>query len=188
MSTPQLWNGKPTTNGSIIIPMDAYQFYTPSEFNASVFVPNNDSTLHVEVPSQKKAQSLMDLRTMDSTNTLVPEKTWQPWMNQSLPRTTSGMVYPNYSVSLDRRVPVQKMQKFASMDDLNEVDKSGHIIKNRTGFYAQPIANFGVPIYYGPLDGPDFLIYRKQVDKLSSKNSLSNTSTDDVQKYRDVAL
>lgn len=133
----------------------------------------------------KKCQSLMDLRTLDEIPPL--EKVRQPWMAQSITQTNST-IYPNYALSLDRKSHT-KIHKFASLDDLNELNTStGHVIKNRTGFYAQPIANYGVPIYYGPLDGPDFLIYRKQIDKMSSKNSLSNTSTDDVQKYRDVAL
>lgn len=109
--------------------------------------------------------------------------------------------YPrsNYTLSLGRQAHT-KLPKFASLDELNQssthinlpdaVDgqRDTHLIRNRTGFYAQPVENYGVPIYYGPLDGPDFLIYKKQVDKLSSKNSLSNASAEDVQKYRDVAL
>lgn len=131
----------------------------------------------------------MDLRALED-NALSQEKLWQPWMAQSVTHT-NGTIFPNYALSLDRKQQTT-IQKFASLDDLNDLNRSaigsGHVIKNRTGFYAQPIANYGVPIYYGPLDGPDFLIYKKQIDKMSSKNSLSNTSTDDVQKYRDVAL
>lgn len=132
----------------------------------------------------------MDLRTLED-NSLTQEKIWQPWMAQAVTHTqTNGTIYPNYALSLDRKSHT-KIHKFASLDDLNELNSNGiggGLIKNRSGFYAQPIANYGVPIYYGPLDGPDFLIYKKQIDKMSSKNSLSNTSTDDVQKYRDVAL
>lgn len=179
-STPQLWNGN-APQANLLFPFDAYQYHTQSEFNASIFVPNvNNEIQQLDVPAQKKAQSLMDLRNIDE-NPLIPEKIWHPWVAQTITRTNSGAVYPNYAVSLDRKVN-SKLHKFASLDDLNEANKNGHIIQNRTGFYAQPIANYGVPIYYGPLDGPDFLIYKKQVDKLSSKNSLSNTSTDDVQK------
>lgn len=126
---------------------------------------------------------MLDLRTTNDHQT-QSEKTGQPWMTQSLSKPN---LTPNYVLSLDRKAPT-KMQKCASMDNLNDPNKNSYVIKNRTGFYAQPIANYGVPIYYGPLDGPDFLIYKKQIDKLSSKNSLSNTSADDVQKYRDVAL
>lgn len=130
----------------------------------------------------------MDLRILED-HPIIEDKlmqNWQTWMTQSITRSNST-AYPNYAQSLDRR-PHSKMTKFASLDDLNDTNKGSHIIKHRTGFYAQPIENYGVPIYYGPLDGPDFLIYKKQIDKFSSKNSLSNTSTDDVQKYRDVAL
>lgn len=149
----------------------------------------------------KKCQSLMDLRTLED-KPLTQEKSWLPWMAQTVTQTqTNGTIYPNYGLSLDRKCHA-KIHKFASLDDLNELNANcgldgggvidsgigGGLIKNRTGFYAQPIANYGVPIYYGPLDGPDFLIYKKQIDKMSSKNSLSNTSTEDVQKYRDVAL
>lgn len=141
----------------------------------------------------------MDLRTLED-NSINQEKSWQPWMAQTLTQT-NGTIFPNYALSLDRKTQT-KIQKFASLDDLNDLNRGnsggdvvvgsggvgGGLIKHRSGFYAQPIANYGVPIYYGPLDGPDFLIYKKQMDKMSSKNSLSNTSTDDVQKYRDVAL
>ena len=136
----------------------------------------------------KKARSLMDLRMIDDPPIIENQiqDYWQPWMSQPMSRRNST-VYPHYTLSLNRHSQ-QKVTKFASLDNLNDTEKESHIIKHRTGFYAQPIANYGVPIYYGPLDGPDFLIYRKQVDKLSSKNSLTTTSTDDVQKYRDVAL
>lgn len=131
----------------------------------------------------------MDLRILED-NPVIDEKltqNWQTWMTQPTAGPKSN-AYPNYAQSLDRKIHT-KMTKFASLDNLNDTAYSGsHIIQHRTGFYAQPIENYGVPIYYGPLDGPDFLIYKKQVDKFSSKNSLSNTSTDDVQKYRDVAL
>lgn len=98
--------------------------------------------------------------------------------------TTSAIV-PNYMLhGKNKNTSPVKMKKFASYDGLNDVrGESSHIIKNRTGFYAQPVENYGVPIYYGPIDGPDFIIYRKQTeDKLASKNSLDNNSVDDVQK------
>lgn len=120
----------------------------------------------------------MDLRILDD-NDGDNKSVCFPTISNSMIETTDTAMFSNSGVS--------RMQKYASMDALNDMNKR-HVIKNRTGFYAQPIANYGVPIYYGPLDGPDFLIYRKQVDKLSSKNSLSNASADDVQKYRDVAL
>lgn len=102
---------------------------------------------------------------------------------------TSSAIIPNYVLSLDRKTNLNsKIPKYASVDALNDLNKATHVIRNRTGFYAQPIPNYGVPIYYGPLDGPDFLVYKKQMDRLNSKNSLSNASADDVQKYRDVQL
>ncbi|RZC41651.1 uncharacterized protein BDFB_010598, partial [Asbolus verrucosus] len=173
-STPQIWNST-LPNNLASIQFDGFQYCTTqSEFNASIFMPNfvsNDMTL------SKKAQSLMDLRLLDDNQ----EKINFPLVSKTVTETSSAII-PNYDVGEPR------LAKYASVDALNDVNKAGHVIKNRTGFYAQPIANYGVPIYYGPLDGPDFLIYRKQVDKLSSKNSLSNASADDVQKYRDVAL
>lgn len=133
-----------------------------------------------------KAQSMMDLRFSDTASVLgekIPED-----FSSSLSETRS-VIIPNYALSLDRKVHRHsKIPKYPSVDALNNTNKSSHIIRNRTGFYAQPVANYGVPIYYGPLDGPDFLIYKKQVDRLNSKNSLSNASADDVQKYRDVQL
>lgn len=130
----------------------------------------------------------MDLRLLEDS-TLPSDKFTQqiqPWLQQSITETTSAII-PNYQSEIVEN-PAPRLTKCASVDALNEVNKGSHIIKNRTGFYAQPIANYGVPIYYGPLDGPDFLIYKKQVDRLTSKNSLSNASADDVQKYRDIAL
>lgn len=176
-STPQIWGGNVPNN----YPFDSYQFCTTqSEFNASVFMPKfiNDANA---TDQAKKAQSLMDLRGLDE-KTLTSQ--YQPWISQS---HAPSVMPPQYTLSLGRKAAT-KLPKFASLEDLNEVKEDGHMIRNRTGFYAQPIESFGVPIYYGPLDGPDFLIYKKQIDKLSSKNSLSNTSADDVQKYRDVAL
>lgn len=127
----------------------------------------------------------MDLRFSD-TASMLGDKHADPWLSQSLTETSSAII-PGYGLSLDRKTSRQsKIPKYASVDALN--NRGSHIIRNRTGFYAQPIANYGVPIYYGPLDGPDFLIYKKQVDRLNSKNSLSNASADDVQKYRDVQL
>ncbi|KAJ8963318.1 hypothetical protein NQ318_018787 [Aromia moschata] len=137
----------------------------------------------------KKAQSLMDLRILED-QVAVSEKLGnqlQPWMSQSITETSSAIL-PNYRSPLNENSVGPRLTKCASVDALNEVNKGGHIIRNRSGFYAQPIADYGVPIYYGPLDGPDFLIYKKKVDRLTSKNSLSNASADDVQKYRDVAL
>ncbi|KAJ8940754.1 hypothetical protein NQ314_010616 [Rhamnusium bicolor] len=131
----------------------------------------------------------MDLRLLED-HTIIDEKLGhqiQPWMTHSITETSSAII-PNYHISPDIKLNPPRLTKCASVDALNEINKESHIIRNRTGFYAQPIANYGVPIYYGPLDGPDFLIYKKQVDRLTSKNSLSNASADDVQKYRDVAL
>lgn len=144
--------------------------------------------------SGKKAQSLMDLRLLDDY-AIMNEKLQQqiqPWMSQSITETTSAII-PSYHIFDNKQTTpttttTPRLTKCASVDALNDINKDSYIIKNRTGFYAQPIANYGVPIYYGPLDGPDFLIYKKQIDKLTSKNSLSNASADDVQKYRDVAL
>ncbi|KAB0792135.1 hypothetical protein PPYR_14096 [Photinus pyralis] len=184
-SMPQLWNGN-IPNNLASLPFEGYQFCTTqSEFNASIFVPNYVNE-DAQLPPAKKAQSLMDLRTIEDSLPLGNEKfnqQWQPWMSQSITETSS-VILPNYTKSTEK----PRISKYASVDALNDINRNHHIIKNRTGFYAQPIANYGVPIYYGPLDGPDFLIYKKKLDKLNSKNSISNTSVDDVQKYRDVAL
>lgn len=96
---------------------------------------------------------------------------------------TTSAILPGYRIPNNKK-SIAKMKKFSSFDDLNEVsDSSNRVIKNKTGFYAQQVENYGVPIYYGPLDGPDFIIYKKQTeDKLASKNSLDNNSIDDVQK------
>ncbi|KAK5649144.1 hypothetical protein RI129_004036 [Pyrocoelia pectoralis] len=184
-SMPQLWNGNiPNNLGSL--PFEGYQFCTTqSEFNASIFVPNYINE-DIQLSPTKKAQSLMDLRTIEDSLPLGNEKfnqQWQPWMSQSITETSS-VILPNYTNTTEK----PRISKYASVDALNDINRNHHIIKNRTGFYAQPIANYGVPIYYGPLDGPDFLIYKKKLDKLNSKSSISNTSVDDVQKYRDVAL
>lgn len=132
----------------------------------------------------------MDLRFNDVSSMLVekiPEEVTD----------ASSAIIPGYALSLDRKLIPQrsnpKLPKYASVDALNNINNNdgtsgSYVIRNRTGFYAQPLPNYGVPIYYGPLDGPDFLIYKKQMDKLTSKNSLSNASADDVQKYRDVQL
>ncbi|XP_022911911.1 uncharacterized protein [Onthophagus taurus] len=185
-SMPLLWNtAVPNNLGPFLF--DGYQFCTTSEFNASVFVPKSSLTDGSNEAAVKKSQSLMDLRILED-HPIIEEKLapiypqWTPGQFLENDRT-----YPGYTLSLNRRTS-SKMTKFASLDNLNEDNKGSHIIQHRTGFYAQPIENYGVPIYYGPLDGPDFLIYKKQIDKFNSKNSLSNTSTDDVQKYRDVAL
>ncbi|KAK9730112.1 hypothetical protein QE152_g15461 [Popillia japonica] len=189
-SMPVLWNGS-IPNNMAPCPFDGYQFCTTqSEFNASVFIPKYSSNEVSNEYQTKKAQSLMDLRILEDQPVIEDKllQNWHTWMSQSMTRPkTTPSPYPTYAQSLDRRTQ-SKLTKFASLDDLNDINQGSHIIKHRTGFYAQPIENYGVPIYYGPLDGPDFLIYKKQVDKFSSKNSLSNTSTDDVQKYRDVAL
>lgn len=109
-------------------------------------------------------------------------------MSQSITETSS-VILPAYNKHKNNQTNINpSLPKYASVDALNDRNRDQHIIRNRTGFYAQPIADYGVPIYYGPLDGPDFLIYKKQIDKINSKNSLSNNSVDDVQKYRDVAL
>lgn len=126
----------------------------------------------------------MDLYFLDEHPITNDESNYQREHSpQNISETTSAIV-SNCRVVNNKRSSPAKMKKFASFDGLNEVSREGnHIIKNRTGFYAQPIENYGVPIYYGPLDGPDFLIYRKQTeDKLASKNSLDNNSADDLHK------
>ncbi|XP_068894160.1 uncharacterized protein Rcd6 isoform X2 [Tenebrio molitor] len=174
-SNPQIWNGSVPNNLMASLQFDGFQFCTTqSEFNASIFMPNFVNDINMS----KKAQSLMDLRILDDS----PDKANYPSMTAKTITDTSSAIIPNFDSNHPR------IHKCASVDALNDINKSGHVIKNRTGFYAQSIPNYSVPIYYGPLDGPDFLIYKKQVDKLSSKNSLSNASADDVQKYRDVAL
>ncbi|KAK4884094.1 hypothetical protein RN001_000365 [Aquatica leii] len=171
-------------NGSIpnnltTIPFNVYQFCTTqSEFNASIFVPNFvNEDVQLSLPA-KKAQSLLDLRTIEDNLPLGHEKfnQWQPWMSQSITETNS-VILPTYPSKQDLN---PRLSKYASVDALNDINRNHHIIKNRSGFYAQPVANYGVPIYYGPLDGPDFLIYKKKLDKLNSKSSISNTSVDDV--------
>ncbi|KAF5270871.1 hypothetical protein FQA39_LY08316 [Lamprigera yunnana] len=185
-STSHLWNSN-IPNNLTSMPFNTYQFCTTqSEFNASIFVPSFiNEDLQISLPA-KKAQSLLDLRTIEDSLPLGHEKfhEWQPWMSQTI-TDTSSVILPNYPNKSEQKA---RLSKFASVDALNDINHSHHVIKNRTGFYAQPVANYGVPIYYGPLDGPDFLIYKKKLDKLNSKSSISNTSVDDVQKYRDVAL
>lgn len=132
----------------------------------------------------KKAQSMMDLHILDDqpVTSDPPNHQRNPYP-QSSSETISAII-PNYRLTNNKNTSQAGMKKFASYDGLNEVGGgSSHIIKNRTGFYAQPVENYGVPIYYGPLDGPDFIIYKKQTeDKLASKNSLDNNSIDDMQK------
>lgn len=102
---------------------------------------------------------------------------------QLISETTSAII-PNFRLTKNKTSSPAKIKKFASYDGLNEVGEgSSYIIKNKTGFYAQPMENYGVPIYYGPIDGPDFIIYKKQTeDKLASKNSLDNNSIDEKDK------
>ncbi|XP_045460863.1 uncharacterized protein LOC123671189 [Harmonia axyridis] len=189
LPSSHIWNGANMPN-NINVPLENYYFTTQSEFNASVFVPNQADP-DDSVPMSKKSQSMMDLRALDD-NTSLSRYRLSRWTQYPPPmREKSSVVQSNYNLSLRSNINRQqrtKLPRFASMDALDSSDKNSHIIRNRTGFYAQPIENYGVPIYYGPLDGPDFLIYKKQMDKLTSRNSLSNASVDDVQKYRDVAL
>lgn len=192
-------------NNMAPVAFDGYQFYTTqSEFNASIFVPNFANDMEMQLPGMKKpffisfvpasllflakkTQSLMDLRFND-TSSILGETYPSHYVSSSMLETSSAII-PNYALSLDRKPHrSSKIPKYASVDALNDLSKGTHVIRNRTGFYAQPIPNYGVPIYYGPLDGPDFLIYKRQMDRLNSKNSLSNASADDVQKYRDVQL
>lgn len=188
-SMPHLWN-----NIHVVpVPFGGYHFSTTtSEFNASVYMPAVENG---EMP-EKKSQSLTDLRFIDQPDGNLIYR--QRWISGSVNDSSSVIMPPtmylentgskkamseiNYST-----VP-SKMYRCRSVDALNRTNKSSHIISNRSGFYAQPMENYGVPIYYGPLDGPDFLIYKKQMERLNSKNSLSNASADDVEKYRDVAL
>ncbi|XP_050296837.1 uncharacterized protein LOC126736502 [Anthonomus grandis grandis] len=193
-SMPHLWNNMHMMPTSI--PYGGYHFSTTtSEFNASVYLPrmgNGDLT------SDKKAKSLVDLRYIDYPSMAYA----QQWLNHGNPHgisDTSSVIMPpsNYP---EKRPPPRamseinyssapsKLSRYKSMDTLSDTSKSSHIIKNRSGFYAQPMENYGVPIYYGPLDGPDFLIYKKQLERLNSRNSLSNASADEITKYRDVAL
>ncbi|XP_018322921.1 uncharacterized protein LOC108735459 [Agrilus planipennis] len=187
MSNPQIWNGNLLNNAFM------YQYgLSESEFNASTFSPSQMVHSDKQI---KKAQSLIDFPTVDE----IPIKEnlkqqWQPWMSSTL--ETNSVIMPTYNtystynprMLAKCNMSVDVLKKYASMDALNDINRNHHIIRHRTGFYAQPLPDCDVPIYYGPLDGPDFLIYKKKMDKLTSKNSLSNTSTDDVQKYRDVAL
>lgn len=166
---------------------------TTSEFNASIYVPNfappnrgfniagttNKTSLknHPNIfLTAKRTQSLMDLRNIkeEESNNEKQIQSWDPWMTQSL--TDTPTVIPTYTFSLDRKLSPRGSK---SMDNLNF---SGSL-RSRNSFFEQASHEYGLPIYYGPLHGPDFLVFKKQI----SKNSLSNTS-DDLQKYRDVAL
>lgn len=135
----------------------------------------------------KKSQSMNDLRSIDEKN-LYRDKV-NLWFTQNIDDTNAAI--PNYNLTVryqntNRHIPRPQLQKYVSVEDLND---NSQIIRNKTGFYARPIENYGVPIYYGPLDGPDFLIYKKQMEKLTSKNSLESTnSVEEVEKIRDVAL
>lgn len=142
--------------------------------------------------SDKKAHSMMDLRFLDHPNSLSYA---QEWLNDSgsLAGYLQSPVYcdkppPRAMSEVNYSTLPTKLSRCKSMDALDENDKGSHIIQNRSGFYARPMENYGVPIYYGPLDGPDFLIYKKQLERLNSRNSLSNNSADEISKYRDVAL
>ncbi|KAL1501011.1 hypothetical protein ABEB36_006417 [Hypothenemus hampei] len=165
-SMPQLWNNHNYNFHMVPLAYPPAGFNYSSEFNASIFVPDQSELIYPE----KKSHSLVDLRFLDYT--------FPRW-----PAVGKAMSEVNYAATL----PSTKLTRCQSMDGgLNE---DGHsIIKNRTGFYARPLENYGVPIYYGPLDGPDFLIYKKQLERLNSRNSLSNNSADEISKYRDVAL
>lgn len=133
----------------------------------------------------------MDLRLLDHPSNISYAQQWlsgsihdpnmmqQSFYGEKPPKKAMSEI--NYST-----VP-SKLSRCKSVETLDG-GKSGHIIRNRSGFYAQPMENYGVPIYYGPLDGPDFLIYKKQLERLNSRNSLSNNSADEISKYRDVAL
>lgn len=136
----------------------------------------------------------MDLRLLDHPSNMTYA---QQWLSGSIKDSSSVIMPPtNYNKQPPPRAMSEinystlpsKLSRCKSVDALNGNDKSSHIIRNRSGFYAQPMENYGVPIYYGPLDGPDFLIYKKQLERLNSRNSLSNTSADEISKYRDVAL
>lgn len=174
-SIPNIWSGS-LPNNLATFPLNGLQFCTTqSEFNASIYVPNIIHQQGFE-SSAKRAQSLMDLRNAKE-ELLYNEKlnqSWYPFMTQSL--TESSTVIPTYTFSLDRKLNPRGFSK--SLENLN-INGS---IRSRNSFYEQQ-PECGLPIYYGPLHGPDFLVYKKQV----SKNSLSNAS-DDLQKYRDVAL
>ncbi|CAG9772718.1 unnamed protein product [Ceutorhynchus assimilis] len=172
-SMPHLWN-----NMHLMVPYGGYQYSTStttSEFNASVFVPVEFDN------SEKKSQSLMDLRFLD-------QQQWLPDHQDLIIPPTKPQMRAMSEINYSTLPSKLSMSRYKSMDDIDGDPKTSHIIRNRTGFYAQPIENYGVPIYYGPLDGPDFLIYKKQLERLNSRNSLSNTSADEISKYRDVAL
>lgn len=131
--------------------------------------------------SGKKAQSMMDLHFLDD-QPISGDQQYHQTNSPRLISETASAIVPNFRLTNNQKCSPTKMKKFASFDGLNEASGS-HIIKNKTGFYAQPMQDYGVPIYYGPLDGPDFIIYKKQTeDKLASKNSLDNNSNNDLQK------
>lgn len=117
----------------------------------------------------------MDLRNIKEEEPQFEKlHSWDPWTTQSLNDTPP--VIPTYTFSLDRRLSPRGSK---SMENLNLHGS----LRSRNSFFEQQSNEYGLPIYYGPLHGPDFLVFKKQI----SKNSLSNTS-DDLQKYRDVAL
>ncbi|XP_066151766.1 uncharacterized protein Rcd6 [Euwallacea fornicatus] len=186
-SMPHLWNNVHML--PLPVPYGGYHFSTTSsEFNASVYVPHHGD---ISLVPEKKSHSLMDLRFLDQANQLGYAQQWlndsgsmilPPTMYPDKPAPPRAMSEINYST-----LP-PKLSRCKSMDSLDAGEKGSHIIQNRSGFYARPIENYGVPIYYGPLDGPDFLIYKKQLERLNSRNSLSNNSADEISKYRDVAL
>ncbi|XP_060536594.1 uncharacterized protein LOC132708331 isoform X2 [Cylas formicarius] len=179
-SMQQMWSYQFANN---FTPIDGYPIYAAqSEFNASVFMTHYGSNDGFE----KKAYSLMDLRYIDQP----AMKNAQYWGSQT-DADQDKEIMPNLGTMSEISYPIHnnnKLTKSKSMDALHDINRGSRVIRNSAGFYAQPVASYGVPIYYGPLDGPDFLIYKKQVDKMNSKNSLSNNSAEDVQKYRDVAL
>ncbi|ERL85068.1 uncharacterized protein LOC109542578 isoform X1 [Dendroctonus ponderosae] len=184
-SMPHLWSNLH------MMPLQVpYHFSTTSsEFNASVYVPGVENPDTID----KKSHSLMDLRLLDHPSNISYA---QQWLSGSINDPNSLLMQPTvYGEKPPKRAMSEinystvpsKLSRCKSVDTLDG-SKSSHIIRNRSGFYAQPMENYGVPIYYGPLDGPDFLIYKKQLERLNSRNSLSNNSADEISKYRDVAL
>lgn len=172
-SSPHIWSSTLPNNLATFQMNGLAYCTTTSEFNASIYVPNFPPPSRGFNFAAKRTQSLMDLRNLnEDDNEKQPTQRWDPWMTQSL---TDAPVIPTYTLSLDRKLSPRGSK---SMENLNFGS-----LRSRNSFFEQASHEYGLPIYYGPLHGPDFLVFKKQM----SKNSLSNTS-DDLQKYRDVAL
>lgn len=133
-----------------------------------------------------------------------PEDTVSP--QRYIQNIPPNYVFPHYTRSLDRRCRKNMANRSGSLVELQQLQE----INNRNMYssygnnllppvrYPEDVKpdpfNLGVPrecVFYGPtMYGPDGLAYRRQyMDSKygSSKTSMGNES-DDLTKYRDVAL